>query len=54
MLIKMYALGIKIYWVSLFNRFDCIVVCAGIGEMVVTEASKEVNIFLRPINFCFT
>ena len=40
MLIKIYALGFKIYWVSLFNRFDCVVVCAGLGEMIVTEASE--------------
>jgi len=44
MLIKMYALGIKIYWVSLFNRFDSLVVCAGIGEMIVTKSIANVPV----------
>nr|XP_026689963.1 voltage-dependent L-type calcium channel subunit alpha-1D isoform X2 [Ciona intestinalis] len=38
MLLKMYALGMQVYFVSLFNRFDCFVVCGGIVEMVLTSA----------------
>ena len=38
MLLKMYALGIQVYFVSLFNRFDCFVVCGGIVELVLTRA----------------
>nr|XP_014290084.1 voltage-dependent calcium channel type A subunit alpha-1 isoform X17 [Halyomorpha halys] len=34
MLIKMYALGPRIYFESAFNRFDCIVICASIFEVV--------------------
>lgn len=39
MLLKMYALGIQVYFHSLFNRFDCFVVCGGIIELVLTEAN---------------
>uniref|UniRef100_H2YSX2 Voltage-dependent L-type calcium channel subunit alpha n=1 Tax=Ciona savignyi TaxID=51511 RepID=H2YSX2_CIOSA len=38
MLLKMYALGMQVYFVSLFNRFDCFVVCGGIVELVLTGA----------------
>nr|CAB3227402.1 voltage-dependent L-type calcium channel subunit alpha-1D-like [Phallusia mammillata] len=38
MLLKMYALGMQVYFVSLFNRFDCFVVCGGIVELVLTSA----------------
>ena len=38
MLVKMYALGIKVYFDSLFNRFDCFVVCGGIVELLLTGA----------------
>uniref|UniRef100_H2YSX6 Voltage-dependent L-type calcium channel subunit alpha n=1 Tax=Ciona savignyi TaxID=51511 RepID=H2YSX6_CIOSA len=44
MLLKMYALGMQVYFVSLFNRFDCFVVCGGIVELVLTGA-KQLNHF---------
>lgn len=34
MFIKMYALGPRIYLESSFNRFDCIVICGSIFEVV--------------------
>nr|XP_060622034.1 voltage-dependent L-type calcium channel subunit alpha-1D isoform X16 [Anolis sagrei ordinatus] len=37
MLIKMYSLGLQSYFVSLFNRFDCFVVCGGIVETILVE-----------------
>uniref|UniRef100_A0A8C2C8S4 Voltage-dependent L-type calcium channel subunit alpha n=1 Tax=Cyprinus carpio TaxID=7962 RepID=A0A8C2C8S4_CYPCA len=37
MLIKMYSLGLQAYFVSLFNRFDCFVVCGGIVETILVE-----------------
>ncbi|KAJ8257517.1 hypothetical protein GJAV_G00186440 [Gymnothorax javanicus] len=37
MLIKMYSLGLQAYFVSLFNRFDCFVVCGGIIETILVE-----------------
>ncbi|KAK1786586.1 hypothetical protein P4O66_003033 [Electrophorus voltai] len=37
MLIKMYSLGLQAYFVSLFNRFDCFVVCGGIAETILVE-----------------
>ena len=40
----MYALGIQVYFTSLFNRFDCFVVCGGIVELVLTQAGVS---FLR-------
>ncbi|XP_038116916.1 voltage-dependent calcium channel type A subunit alpha-1 isoform X2 [Culex quinquefasciatus] len=40
MLIKMYALGPRIYFESAFNRFDCIVIAGSIFE-VVWSAYKE-------------
>ncbi|KAM9185207.1 voltage-dependent L-type calcium channel subunit alpha-1S isoform 1-T1 [Mergus octosetaceus] len=39
MLLKMYALGLRQYFMSLFNRFDCFVVCAGILETILVELS---------------
>uniref|UniRef100_A0A8C0IXF0 Voltage-dependent L-type calcium channel subunit alpha n=1 Tax=Chelonoidis abingdonii TaxID=106734 RepID=A0A8C0IXF0_CHEAB len=37
MLLKMYALGLRQYFMSLFNRFDCFVVCMGILEIILVE-----------------
>uniref|UniRef100_A0A8C8SEM4 Voltage-dependent L-type calcium channel subunit alpha n=1 Tax=Pelusios castaneus TaxID=367368 RepID=A0A8C8SEM4_9SAUR len=37
MLLKMYALGPRQYFMSLFNRFDCFVVCTGIVEVILVE-----------------
>ncbi|XP_042197960.1 voltage-dependent L-type calcium channel subunit alpha-1S-like isoform X3 [Callorhinchus milii] len=37
MLLKMYSLGFQVYFVSLFNRFDCFVVCGGILETILVE-----------------
>ncbi|XP_061745003.1 voltage-dependent L-type calcium channel subunit alpha-1D-like [Nerophis ophidion] len=37
MLLKMYSLGLQAYLVSLFNRFDCFVVCGGLVETVLVE-----------------
>ncbi|KFQ45505.1 Voltage-dependent L-type calcium channel subunit alpha-1S, partial [Nestor notabilis] len=37
MLLKMYALGLRQYFMSLFNRFDCFVVCAGVLETILVE-----------------
>uniref|UniRef100_A0A3Q3A1V9 Voltage-dependent L-type calcium channel subunit alpha n=1 Tax=Kryptolebias marmoratus TaxID=37003 RepID=A0A3Q3A1V9_KRYMA len=37
MLVKMYSLGLQAYFVSLFNRFDCFVVCGGISETILVE-----------------
>ncbi|XP_072181814.1 voltage-dependent L-type calcium channel subunit alpha-1D-like [Diadema setosum] len=39
MIIKMYSLGLQGYFVSLFNRFDCFVVCSSIIEVVFIYAS---------------
>uniref|UniRef100_A0ACB8EHM4 Voltage-dependent L-type calcium channel subunit alpha-1D n=1 Tax=Sphaerodactylus townsendi TaxID=933632 RepID=A0ACB8EHM4_9SAUR len=33
----MYSLGLQSYFVSLFNRFDCFVVCGGIVETILVE-----------------
>ncbi|XP_070559615.1 voltage-dependent L-type calcium channel subunit alpha-1D-like isoform X5 [Ptychodera flava] len=38
MLLKMYSLGVNGYFVSLFNRFDCFVVCSSLLEMVLIYA----------------
>ena len=35
MLLKMYSLGFQGYFVSLFNRFDCIIVLLSIIEMIL-------------------
>lgn len=37
MLLKVYSLGLQAYFVSLFNRFDCFVVCGGILETILVE-----------------
>ncbi|NWV35321.1 CAC1S protein, partial [Grantiella picta] len=37
MLLKMYALGLRQYFMSLFNRFDCFVVCSGVLEIILVE-----------------
>ncbi|CAK1595367.1 unnamed protein product [Parnassius mnemosyne] len=37
MLVKMYALGIQGYFVSLFNRFDCFVMVCSIVELALTH-----------------
>lgn len=37
MLIKMYALGGKIYFSSAFNRFDCLVIVGSIFEVIWSE-----------------
>ncbi|XP_076859766.1 calcium channel, voltage-dependent, L type, alpha 1F subunit isoform X2 [Brachyhypopomus gauderio] len=37
MLLKMYSLGLHVYFVAFFNRFDCFVVCGGILETVLVE-----------------
>lgn len=34
---KMYAFGFQIYFMALFNRFDCFVVCGGILETLLVE-----------------
>ncbi|XP_062842556.1 calcium channel, voltage-dependent, L type, alpha 1S subunit, a [Trichomycterus rosablanca] len=37
MLVKMYALGLPSYFMSLFNRFDCFVVTVGILELILVN-----------------
>ncbi|KAJ8411970.1 hypothetical protein AAFF_G00142370 [Aldrovandia affinis] len=37
MLMKMYSLGFKVYFIAFFNRFDCFVVCGGILESILVE-----------------
>ena len=37
MLLKMYSLGLQAYFVSLFNSFDCFIVCGGILETILVE-----------------
>uniref|UniRef100_A0A8C0XL23 Voltage-dependent L-type calcium channel subunit alpha n=1 Tax=Castor canadensis TaxID=51338 RepID=A0A8C0XL23_CASCN len=38
MLMKMYGLGLHQYFMSIFNRFDCFVVCSGILELLLVES----------------
>ncbi|XP_045040463.2 voltage-dependent L-type calcium channel subunit alpha-1S [Desmodus rotundus] len=38
MLIKMYGLGLRQYFMSVFNRFDCFVVCSGVLEILLVES----------------
>ncbi|XP_064129484.1 voltage-dependent L-type calcium channel subunit alpha-1S [Loxodonta africana] len=38
MLMKMYGLGLHQYFMSIFNRFDCFVVCSGILEILLVES----------------
>lgn len=40
MILKMYALGPRQYFMSLFNRFDCLVVCTGILEIILVEITS--------------
>ncbi|XP_049590546.1 dihydropyridine-sensitive L-type skeletal muscle calcium channel subunit alpha-1 isoform X5 [Syngnathus scovelli] len=37
MFMKMYALGLSSYFMSLFNRFDCFVVSTGIMELILVQ-----------------
>ncbi|XP_028849532.1 voltage-dependent L-type calcium channel subunit alpha-1D [Denticeps clupeoides] len=37
MLMKIYSFGFQIYFMALFNRFDCFVVCGGILETMLVE-----------------
>ncbi|XP_035942577.1 voltage-dependent L-type calcium channel subunit alpha-1S [Halichoerus grypus] len=37
MLMKIYGLGLRQYFMSIFNRFDCFVVCSGILEILLVE-----------------
>ncbi|KPP78631.1 voltage-dependent L-type calcium channel subunit alpha-1F-like [Scleropages formosus] len=37
MLLKMYSLGLQVYFMAFFNRFDCFVVCGGIVETILVE-----------------
>ncbi|EPQ20349.1 Voltage-dependent L-type calcium channel subunit alpha-1S [Myotis brandtii] len=38
MLLKMYGLGLRQYFMSVFNRFDCLVVCSGLLEILLVES----------------
>lgn len=38
MLMKMYGLGPRQYFMSVFNRFDCFVVCSGLLEVLLVES----------------
>ncbi|CAH6787731.1 voltage-dependent L-type calcium channel subunit alpha-1S [Phodopus roborovskii] len=38
MLMKMYGQGLRQYFMSIFNRFDCFVVCTGILEILLVES----------------
>ncbi|CAI5777478.1 voltage-dependent L-type calcium channel subunit alpha-1S isoform X1 [Podarcis lilfordi] len=40
MILKMYALGFRQYFMSIFNRFDCLVVCTGILEIILVEITS--------------
>ncbi|KAE8623232.1 hypothetical protein XENTR_v10005548 [Xenopus tropicalis] len=39
MVLKIYALGFQSYFMSLFNRFDCFVVCTGILEILLVSSN---------------
>ncbi|KAM4699185.1 voltage-dependent L-type calcium channel subunit alpha-1S [Discoglossus pictus] len=39
MVLKMYALGFQAYFMSLFNRFDCFVVCTGLLEVLLVASN---------------
>lgn len=41
MLIKFYALGPNIYFESAFNRFDCVVICGSIFEVIWQQVKDE-------------
>ncbi|XP_045312505.1 voltage-dependent L-type calcium channel subunit alpha-1S isoform X3 [Leopardus geoffroyi] len=38
MLLKMCGLGLRQYFMSIFNRFDCFVVCSGVLELLLVES----------------
>ncbi|XP_066883477.1 voltage-dependent L-type calcium channel subunit alpha-1S isoform X2 [Kogia breviceps] len=38
MLVKMYGLGLRQHFMSVFNRFDCFVVCSGLLEILLVES----------------
>ncbi|KAM4050275.1 voltage-dependent L-type calcium channel subunit alpha-1S isoform 2-T2 [Anomaloglossus baeobatrachus] len=39
MILKIYALGFQSYFMSIFNRFDCFVVCTGILEILLVASN---------------
>ncbi|XP_075051737.1 voltage-dependent L-type calcium channel subunit alpha-1S [Mixophyes fleayi] len=39
MILKIYALGFQSYFMSLFNRFDCFVVCTGLLEVLLVSSN---------------
>ncbi|XP_066456419.1 voltage-dependent L-type calcium channel subunit alpha-1S [Eleutherodactylus coqui] len=39
MILKIYALGFQSYFMSLFNRFDCFVVCTGLLEILLVASN---------------
>ncbi|XP_017324467.1 calcium channel, voltage-dependent, L type, alpha 1S subunit, b isoform X2 [Ictalurus punctatus] len=39
MVMKMYAFGLQMYFMSIFNRFDCFVVTVGILEIILVSAN---------------
>ncbi|KAM9476166.1 calcium channel, voltage-dependent, L type, alpha 1S subunit, b [Clarias gariepinus] len=39
MIMKMYAFGLRMYFMSIFNRFDCFVVTVGILEIILVSAN---------------
>uniref|UniRef100_UPI00358DF37F voltage-dependent L-type calcium channel subunit alpha-1D-like n=1 Tax=Myxine glutinosa TaxID=7769 RepID=UPI00358DF37F len=47
MVLKMYSLGLEAYFVSLFNRFDCFVVCGGILEDLLVDLG-----LMEPLGIC--
>ncbi|CAI9592822.1 unnamed protein product [Staurois parvus] len=38
MVVKIYALGFQSYFMSIFNRFDCFVVCTGLLEIMLVAS----------------
>uniref|UniRef100_A0A8C4QLP1 Voltage-dependent L-type calcium channel subunit alpha n=1 Tax=Eptatretus burgeri TaxID=7764 RepID=A0A8C4QLP1_EPTBU len=47
MVLKMYSLSLEGYFVSLFNRFDCFVVCGGILEDLLVDLG-----LMEPLGIC--
>ncbi|KAL0185904.1 hypothetical protein M9458_017574, partial [Cirrhinus mrigala] len=39
MVMKMYAFGLRAYFMSIFNRFDCFVVTIGILEIILVASN---------------
>ncbi|TSN76587.1 Dihydropyridine-sensitive L-type skeletal muscle calcium channel subunit alpha-1 [Bagarius yarrelli] len=39
MVMKMYAFGLRMYFMSIFNRFDCFVVTVGVLEIILVSAN---------------